>query len=57
MIPLNSRYNTDGLNSLNYNLTSKLLEPLYTNISVKLVKSEAKKTVKQETVESKREKL
>ena len=32
-----SRYNTDGLNSLNYKLLSVQNKPLYTNISVLLL--------------------
>ena len=38
-----ARYNTDGLNSLNYTVMSKESEPLFTNITVKLVKQDKDK--------------
>ena len=37
------RYNTDGLNSLNYTVMSKESKPLYTNITVKLVEQDKDK--------------
>ena len=40
---LYARYNTDGLNSLNYTVMSKESEPLYTNITVRLVKQDKEK--------------